>query len=67
MQQIVLFLYRYCSAGGSGLETRTPHFIQQISFVAPPPDIPLRVWAVSLVFLLNTINGLTGSGNLVVS
>jgi len=46
MQQVVLYLYRYCSAGGSGLKTRTPHFIQQIPFVAPPSDIPLRVWTV---------------------
>ena len=32
----------------------------------PPPDIPPRVWAVVLALYLNTINGLTGSGNWVV-
>ena len=61
------YIYRYFSAGGSGLKTWTLHFIQQISFVAPPhPDIPPRVWAVVLALYLNTINGLTGSGNWVV-
>jgi hypothetical protein len=66
MQQVVLYLYRYCSAGGSGLKTRNPHFIQQMSFVALPLEFH-RMCAVGFVGHLNKINGPTGSGNWVVS
>ena len=46
MQQVVLYIYHYFSVGDSGLKAWTPHFIQQMSFDAPPTGIPQRVRAV---------------------
>jgi len=63
MQQVVLYIYHYFSVGDSGLKAWTPHFIQQMSFDAPPTGIPQRVRAVVWLGHLKTTNGQTVSSN----